>query len=120
MRRAILFLVIAGFLSTSFAGIKAWGIDVYTFKKERADQEMKGNQGYLSGKPENLSDEKRNLKRTLIGVDVEIGAPIFGKTDPKSETEKTEKKAEKAAVKKPQKKVTVVEEDDFEEEEWVK
>ena len=46
-------------------------IEVYTFQKDRVDQKLSGNQGYLKGEaPESTSPRK--TKRTLIGVDVAL------------------------------------------------
>lgn len=45
-------------------------VDIYTFKKERVDQEISGNQGYLAG--DAPAPAPRDTKRTLIGIDVDM------------------------------------------------
>ena len=41
-------------------------------EKDRVDQEMQqGNRGYLLGTPP-PAEERKNLKRTMIGIDIEI------------------------------------------------
>ena len=49
------------------------GIDgkVYLFQKDRVDQRMGGNRGYITGTPPPAAP-RENLKRTLIGVDIEL------------------------------------------------
>lgn len=100
-------VLVAIFVFLSFAVVKAEAIDIYTFKKDRVDQELRGNRGYLFGKPKDIPEVKRNLKRTLIGIDIEIGAIVTPlKTETSSET-RNERQVEEV-------KVTVVEE------EWIK
>ena len=75
-----------------YAGIK--GIEVYTVKEDRVDQDLKkGNRGYLMGKVPEIKDE-RPTQRTVINVDVEL--PIFGFESSKKKTDKkTDKKIDK-------------------------
>ena len=73
MRRVIALLVALGFLAGAF---QVEAIEIYKFKKERVDQSLKGNRGYISGQPPAV-EEKRNLKRTLIGIDIEIPSGIL-------------------------------------------
>ncbi len=70
MLRVLILLVIAGFLVTGCAGV-----DVYTFKKDRVDQEIKGNEGYLTGQADGTPLKERKTERTLIGVDIELTGP---------------------------------------------
>jgi len=85
---------------------KVKNVEVYTFKKERVDQKIEGNQGYLTGTPPEIGP--RDTKRTLIGVDIEL--PAFGKSDfLKKNNENTTSVPQENAV------VTVVGE-----EEWIK
>lgn len=44
----------------------------YIIEIDRVDQEIEGNRGYLSGTPPAELPKKKFLKRTLIGIDVEI------------------------------------------------
>jgi len=48
-------------------------LEVYTFKKDRVDQEIKGNRGYLFGKAPEINEKNRKTQRTLIGVDIQVG-----------------------------------------------
>ncbi len=48
------------------------GVDVYTFKKERVDQGIQGNEGYIMGKKLETAGDLSNRKRTIIGVDVDM------------------------------------------------
>jgi len=69
MLKLISLLIVTVFLFTGCAGV-----EVYTFKKDRVDQTLKGNEGYISGdRPDDEPRPERSSKRTLIGVDVEIG-----------------------------------------------
>lgn len=69
MRIAILLLISVSLLVSGCAT----KVDVYTFKKDRVDQKInEDNVGYLSGKPNNLQGTDRNVKRTLIGIDVDL------------------------------------------------
>ena len=45
---------------------------VYTFQKDRVDQSVEGNRGYLVGTPPPATATEPS-KRTLIGVDIEVG-----------------------------------------------
>jgi hypothetical protein len=66
MRLAVMLLVIL-LLITGCSGVKT-----YTFKRDRVDQDMQvGNKGYLAGTPP-PAESREGLKRTMIGVDVEI------------------------------------------------
>lgn len=48
-------------------------VETYTFKKERVDQAVAGNRGYLMGTPPPAPIVRETPKRTLIGIDMEIG-----------------------------------------------
>jgi hypothetical protein len=68
MKRIVSVLLISGVLFSCV--ISAYAIDVYTFKKKRVDQQLKGNRGYIMGTPP--APEPRKDKRTLIGIDIEL------------------------------------------------
>jgi len=48
------------------------GARIYTFEKDRVDQRMEGNRGYVKGTPPSEPIKKGVAKRTMIGVDVEV------------------------------------------------
>ncbi|MDD5634343.1 MAG: hypothetical protein PHW46_03605 [Candidatus Omnitrophica bacterium] len=64
-------VIIGSFLLTGCTAV-----EVYTFKKERVDQTVQGNRGYLKGQPPAESATPRNTERTLISVD--IGVETYG------------------------------------------
>ena len=73
MRFVVILAVIVSFMvagKVAFASDQS--IDIYTFKKDRVDQEIDGNQGYIMGKPKEVPTKPRKSKRTLIGIDVEL------------------------------------------------
>lgn len=94
MLKIITLMLVVGFTLVSFCGPMANAIDIYTFKKDRVDQDLSaGNRGYLSGNPPK-EEGKRNLKRTLIGVDIELAGTDSDDDDyeeaPKGEIKKQE------------------------------
>ncbi len=123
MRKIFLLLIVAGVVTAVFSGVKADAIDIYTFKKDRVDQTMGGNRGYISGKPADMKPETLHRKRTLIGVDIELPSGRSSASDeesePATEKEPVQKKAA-PAPKKEQVKKTVVVDQEFEEEEYIK
>ena len=69
MKYIILLLV----LSLVLAGCGSYGpVRTYTFKKERVDQSLEGNRGYVEGTPPPASEALETRKRTIIGIDVEL------------------------------------------------
>jgi hypothetical protein len=122
-RRTGLFALIvlfAGFFAVESAG----GIEVYTFRKERVDQKIEGNRGYLMGKPK-TETESVSGKRTLIGVDIEL--PPLGllpeeevpETIPTEEKDVTPSHSGPTTVVGTPKPETVIKET-FREDEWIK
>ncbi|MDP8298618.1 MAG: hypothetical protein P9L88_01745 [Candidatus Tantalella remota] len=96
MKKIFSLSIVVMFSVAIFAAMTADAIEVYTFKKDRVDQEIHGNQGYLTGNaPAQTGD--RNLKRTLIGVDIEL--PVGG-----SSSKTTASKAKKSKPLPPKKK----------------
>ncbi|MDD4956586.1 MAG: hypothetical protein PHH49_03895 [Candidatus Omnitrophica bacterium] len=81
MYRIMLFLSLAGvlFLSGCATVDGEKPIEIYTFQKDRVDQKISGNQGYLQGTAP-ATTAPRNTKRTLIGVDVAL--PMEGSEEP--------------------------------------
>ena len=57
-------------LSIALSGCS--NVRTYTFKKDRVDQRMEGNRGFLQGTPP-PAPVRDVPKRTMFGVDVEIG-----------------------------------------------
>ncbi|MBD3426299.1 MAG: hypothetical protein GF409_03595 [Candidatus Omnitrophica bacterium] len=86
MEKIIRSFVLVCFLVSVFACCRAGAIDVYTFKKKRVDQNLDGNRGYLMGKPQDMKGGERNVKRTLIGVDIELPAGSSYTEDESRET----------------------------------
>ncbi|UCD55809.1 MAG: hypothetical protein JSV93_03230 [Candidatus Omnitrophota bacterium] len=65
------FLIIAILLlSVTLSG--CYTMRTYTFKRDRVDQQIEGNRGYAMGAPP-LAAEGETPKRTLIGIDIEMG-----------------------------------------------
>jgi len=73
MRKIFLLLVVAVVLLSTKAFAEENFLEVYTFKKDRVDQEIKGNRGYLSGEAPEINEKNRKTQRTLIGVDIQVG-----------------------------------------------
>ena len=67
MRHLIVVILI---LSVALAGCS--NVKVYKFKKDRVDQRVEGNRGYLLGTPPPAPVVRDVPKRTMIGIDVEI------------------------------------------------
>ena len=67
--RFITALILISLIITGCAPAK-----IYTFKKDRVDQDMSGgNRGYAEGPPSLAKTAGEAPQRTLIGVDFEIG-----------------------------------------------
>lgn len=116
MQKRLVFLFVFIFIAGLFLTHTSSAIDIYTFKKDRVDQEVDGNQGYIMGTPPKAPDTA-GRKRTLIGVDVEL--PITSQNIEGSEDyvrpieeEKAAPEKKAAEVKKKVKKET--------EEDWIK
>ncbi|MEA3490035.1 MAG: hypothetical protein U9R44_06850 [Candidatus Omnitrophota bacterium] len=129
MRRVLILLIVGLFVVSIFSVLTADAIDIYTFKKDRVDQELKGNRGYLVGTPPPAED-RRGLKRTLIGIDIEIPSGSSYEKSAPSEPAKPEKTAA-PVVEKPVRRTkvepgkvpkteTVIVEEKVIEEEWIK
>lgn len=99
MRRNLLLVAALIFVLAIFASSMASAIDVYTFKKDRVDQELSGNQGYLSGAPQGPAEERKS-KRTLIGVDIELPWASSASTEKDAKTEEPKEKPAPKPVKK--------------------
>lgn len=121
MRKFFAIFLITVFVLSAFLASTGAAIDIYKFKKERVDQEVSGNQGYIVGTPPPAED-LTGRKRTLIGVDIEL-APGICKDEEPAAPAKAQKPAQPAAEarpKAPQKVETVVVEEETQEEEWIK
>ena len=57
------------------------GVEVYTFKRKRVDQDLVGNRGYLSGKPEHVPSKTKSDERTMIGIDVMLPTSLYDVQD---------------------------------------
>ncbi|MFH1836988.1 MAG: hypothetical protein ABH862_02575 [Candidatus Omnitrophota bacterium] len=101
MKRILLLIILAVLIvpGKAHAGKEiVKGIEVYTFKKERVDQQLAGNRGYLQGKPGNIPSKKKSDERTMIGIDVELPSGLFKKntSDDEGESAKYEEREEKS------------------------
>lgn len=116
MQKRFVFLLVFIFVVSLFLAHTSSAIDVYTFKKDRVDQEITGNQGYISGNPPKAPDTM-GRKRTLIGVDVEL--PVTSQ-DIEGEEEYVSPAQEKKTL--PEKKAKEVKEKAVKEteEDWIK
>jgi len=134
MCKIILLLVVTVVLVAPKVFAEEKFLEVYTFKKDRVDQEIDGNRGYISGEAPKIAEKPRKKQRTLIGVDIQVGvdnsdsddfdARVCKKTEEKKQSEKLYKtpilstskssKEEKAQVKN---KVLIAEET---EDNWIK
>ena len=63
-------LVMIFIVSVALAGCT--GGRVYTFQKDRVDQSVDGNRGYLMGDAPPVT-VRGSSKRTMIGMDIEVG-----------------------------------------------
>jgi hypothetical protein len=75
MKKNVVYVMFLVFIVGTFVSEHLGAIDIYTFKKERVDQELKGNRGYIMGATKKTED-RRPQKRTLIGIDIEL--PVIG------------------------------------------
>ncbi|MFA6636627.1 MAG: hypothetical protein WCV56_05955 [Candidatus Omnitrophota bacterium] len=75
MKKNVVYVMFLVFIVGTFVSEHLGAIDIYTFKKERVDQELEGNRGYIMGAP-NRTEDRRPRKRTIIGVDIEL--PVMG------------------------------------------
>ena len=87
MRKLFSMLFVACFFFSGLAAAQAESIDVYTFKKKRVDQELKGNRGYLMGTAP--APGPRKDKRTIIGIDIELSGSGDDYTDEEYQTQET-------------------------------
>ena len=104
----------------------AKGIDVYTFQKDRVDQELRGNQGFVEGQSSDADAKPRKTKRTLIGIDVEVPSSLVG--EGKNTAVEGDADTIGSGGKRPvtgkssssQVETVVVEQETFEEDKWIK
>jgi len=60
-------------------------VRTYTITKERLDQDIAGNRGYIQGGAPALETKDRSSTRETVVVELELGSPvIFGKPKPKT------------------------------------
>jgi len=73
MRVFLALVIVAGFLAAGCTSPETVdkGVGVYTFQKDRVDQKLQGNQGYLEGKAPAASSQRKTT-RTIIGIDIEL------------------------------------------------
>ena len=63
-------ILIVLFLASGCASTGEKPIEIYTFTKDRVDQKIEGNRGYLEGTPTEEVSGERSTTRTLIGIDI--------------------------------------------------
>ena len=100
-------LIVLSFFLSGIITPNAQSIEIYTFKKKRVDQQLKGNRGYISGTAP--APGPRDDKRTIIGIDIEL--PSIGGDDYEEEYVEETKNSSKQSSKA----VTVVSDEN-----WVK
>ena len=82
MKYLVVFVLLLSMVLTGCANTK-----VYTFKKDRVDQEREGNRGYMLGTPPPAPDRAETPQRTMFGLDIEVDyLPGEGKDAPQRET----------------------------------
>ena len=105
MRKIFTLMLVIGLMAVTFFAAYSNALDIYTFKKDRVDQDLStGNRGYISGTAP-VDEKKRNLKRTLIGVDIEL-TDILG-DDEYDEYDETDKEEAKKPESQGQAKMTI-------------
>lgn len=128
MRIFLALLIIVGFLVTGCVAPESMdkGIGVYTFEKDRVDQKLQGNQGYLTGKAP-ASRVERKKTRTFFGIDIELpGTAEDEKETKKAQPQKsrpksiTKAKPVKAEAEKPRGTEVEVKKKEPKEEEFIK
>ncbi|MBU0571404.1 MAG: hypothetical protein KJ995_00435 [Candidatus Omnitrophica bacterium] len=80
--------ILISIIAVSFLITGCRSVDVYTFKKDRVDQTVEGNKGYLKGTAPELQAKANSPQRTMIGVDIELPGPC-------AQTEKSEARFKK-------------------------
>ena len=66
-------LLVIAILLVSITLSGCYTMKTYTFKKDRVDQGVEGNRGYIMGTPPPAPARGETPKRTLIGIDIETG-----------------------------------------------
>jgi len=67
MRFLLVTLLLVSVILTGCSGAR-----IYTLEKERVDQRIEGNRGYIEGAPPPEPVRKDVPKRTLIGIDMHV------------------------------------------------
>lgn len=65
-------LLLAAILLASMTLAGCSGVRIYEIKKDRVDQRVEGNRGYIKGTPPPAPIKGGVPKRTLIGIDMEV------------------------------------------------
>lgn len=81
MNRVMLFGLLAASLILSGCTVRS-----YSLTKDRVDQDISGNRGYLKGQPPAGSEKERKSTRTTQIVEVELRSPLkFDRAKPKAQ-----------------------------------
>ena len=84
MRKGLLLFVVVSLVISGCSHV-----EVTTVKKDRVDQELKGNEGYLEGGVPQGTREERSKQRTIINFDINLTDDYLG-ADKKTETDQPE------------------------------
>jgi hypothetical protein len=76
MRKVFVLAIIVSFVLSGCAGTVSEHVKIYKIEKERVDQTVAGNRGYIAGEAATPPVE-RKAKRTMIGVDIDLPAELF-------------------------------------------
>ncbi|MBL7072769.1 MAG: hypothetical protein ISS33_03185 [Candidatus Omnitrophica bacterium] len=100
MGKIVLILVVAVVLVVPRVFAEEKFLEIYTFKRDRVDQEIDGNRGYISGEAPEPAGKPRKTQRTLIGVDIQVGVDNSDIDDAAAAPVRTQKRKAKKRVKK--------------------
>jgi LysM repeat protein len=70
--KRFLWLMLYGIICIQLAGCSGWTIRTSKERKPRVDQEIRGNRGFIFGKPTSAAKEPIFKERTVYRVEVEI------------------------------------------------
>ena len=113
-----LLLITILFVSIITAGCS--DVNVYTVKKDRVDQAMRGNRGYIMGTPPPAPITGEVPKRTMINVDIEIPVLPFEKIKTTKSPRRVITKEETVVIDEKPGETDIYVEEEVIEQEWIK